>query len=74
MPRKLGQHFLASGSILNRIADAVCPAREDLVIEIGPGKGALTAKLLERAGRVVAIEVDVGLVEHLRARFPTPHL
>jgi len=52
----------------------VCPAREDLVIEIGPGKGALTAKLLERAGRVVAIEVDVGLVEHLRARFPTPHL
>jgi 16S rRNA (adenine1518-N6/adenine1519-N6)-dimethyltransferase len=39
------------------------------VIEIGPGRGALTAKLLERAGRVVAIELDASLVEHLRRRF-----
>ena len=74
MPRKLGQHFLTSASILNRIADAVCPAREPLVIEIGPGRGALTEKLLERADRVVAIEVDAGLVEHLRTRFPTDRL
>jgi 16S rRNA (adenine1518-N6/adenine1519-N6)-dimethyltransferase len=72
VPRKLGQHFLASPSILNRIADAVCPAPTDLVIEIGPGRGALTEKLVERASRVVAIEVDSALVEHLRARFPAP--
>ncbi|HJZ96173.1 MAG TPA: 16S rRNA (adenine(1518)-N(6)/adenine(1519)-N(6))-dimethyltransferase RsmA [Candidatus Solibacter sp.] len=70
MPRKLGQHFLYSDSILDRIADAVCPRREELVIEIGPGRGALTAKLLERADRVIAIEVDAALVEHLRATFP----
>ena len=70
MPRKLGQHFLHSDSILNRIADAVCPRREALVIEIGPGRGALTAKLLERADRVIAIEVDAELVEYLRATFP----
>jgi 16S rRNA (adenine1518-N6/adenine1519-N6)-dimethyltransferase len=70
VPRKLGQHFLASESILNRIADAVCPERVPLVIEIGPGRGALTAKLLERADRVVAIELDRELVEHLRGRFP----
>ena len=66
MPRKLGQHFLASDSILNRIAEAVCPARVPLVVEIGPGKGALTAKLLERAERVVAIELDAELAGGLR--------
>lgn len=68
-PRKLGQHFLIKGSILERIAAAVCPAREDLVIEIGPGRGALTEKLLRRAARVVAVEVDPYLVAHLRERF-----
>lgn len=70
MPRpRLGQHFLVKGSILERIAAAACPAPEDLVIEIGPGRGALTEKLLKRAARVVAIEVDPYLVEHLRGRF-----
>ena len=71
MPRRLGQHFLASDSILNRIAEAVCPKREPLVVEIGPGKGALTAKLLERAERVVAIELDAELASGLRG---TPRL
>jgi len=69
VPQKLGQHFLIRGSILDRIAQAVCPAHEEVVIEIGPGKGALTAKLLERAGRVAAIELDHALVEFLRRRF-----
>ena len=69
MPQKLGQHFLIKGSILERIAAAVCPAHEDLVIEIGPGKGALTEKLLKRAARVVAIEVDYELVDRLRHKF-----
>lgn len=55
--------------MLERIAAAACGEREDLVIEIGPGKGALTAKLLERAGRVVAIEVDALMVARLRERF-----
>ena len=66
---KLGQHFLIKGSILERIAAAACPGREDLVIEIGPGRGALTEKLLKRASRVVAVEVDAYLAEHLRQRF-----
>jgi 16S rRNA (adenine1518-N6/adenine1519-N6)-dimethyltransferase len=69
VPARLGQHFLINGSILERIAAAVCPAPEDLVIEIGPGKGALTEKLLKRAARVVAIEVDYELVDHLRRKF-----
>jgi 16S rRNA (adenine1518-N6/adenine1519-N6)-dimethyltransferase len=74
VPQKLGQHFLADNSVLDRIAAAVCPRRQDLVIEIGPGKGALTQKLLDRADRVIAIEVDTAFVEPLRARFPAPRL
>ncbi|MEO7142279.1 MAG: 16S rRNA (adenine(1518)-N(6)/adenine(1519)-N(6))-dimethyltransferase RsmA [Bryobacteraceae bacterium] len=69
MGRRLGQHFLRSQSILARIAGAACPAPCDLVIEIGPGKGALTAHLLQRAARVVAIEVDPVLIHYLRQRF-----
>jgi 16S rRNA (adenine1518-N6/adenine1519-N6)-dimethyltransferase len=67
--QKLGQHFLIRGSILERIAAAVCPEPADLVIEIGPGRGALTDKLLQRARRVIAIEIDGELVEHLRRKF-----
>jgi len=48
---------------------AVCPEPCDLVIEIGPGRGALTRKLLERARRVIAIEIDPYLAAHLRQRF-----
>jgi 16S rRNA (adenine1518-N6/adenine1519-N6)-dimethyltransferase len=69
LPPKLGQHFLSNANVLERIAVAVCPAGEDLVIEIGPGRGALTEKLLRRAARVVAIEIDATLVDGLRVRF-----
>ncbi len=67
--QKLGQHFLIQGSILERIAAAACPQREQLVVEIGPGRGALTEKLLKRAERVVGIELDAYLVDHLRQKF-----
>jgi 16S rRNA (adenine1518-N6/adenine1519-N6)-dimethyltransferase len=67
--QRLGQHFLAKGSTLERIARAACPDREPLVIEIGPGRGALTQQLLQRAARVVAIEIDPTLVELLREAF-----
>ena len=69
MPQKLGQHFLANAAVLQRIAAAACPEPVDLVIEIGPGRGALTEKLLQRAARVVAVEIDSTLVAHLRTRF-----
>ena len=67
--RRLGQHFLIRQSILDRIARAACPGPEPLVIEIGPGKGALTGPLLQHAARVVAIEVDPLMVMALRDRF-----
>ena len=69
-PRKrLGQHFLVDRQALERIADALSPTRGDTVVEIGPGRGALTDLLVQRAGRVVAIELDRDLIQHLRDRY-----
>jgi 16S rRNA (adenine1518-N6/adenine1519-N6)-dimethyltransferase len=69
-PRKrFGQHFLTDTRVLASIADALGDVSERTVLEIGPGRGALTDRLVERAGRVVAVEVDRDLVQHLRARY-----
>ncbi len=70
MGRRLGQHFLASPTILEQIAVAACPAPEPVVVEIGPGKGALTRHLLERSGRLIGIEIDARLVAGLAREFP----
>lgn len=67
--QRLGQHFLHSRSVLRRLAEAACPSREPLVIEIGPGRGALTECLLGRADRIIAIELDPALVRSVRQRF-----
>jgi 16S rRNA (adenine1518-N6/adenine1519-N6)-dimethyltransferase len=67
--RRLGQHFLVRQSILERIAEAACPEKCGAVVEIGPGRGALTSHLLARAERVIAIEIDPVLVQYLRAEF-----
>lgn len=72
MGRRFGQHFLFRKSILDRIAEAACGERVPRVIEIGPGKGALTEALLERADKVVAIEVDPHLVHYLHQKFRDP--
>lgn len=62
-PRKgWGQNFLVDGRVLDRILDAAGPGPRDLVLEIGPGVGTLTRALAEKAGRVVALEVDPRLV------------
>ena len=68
--RRLGQHFLTDPSILARIADALEANPRDTILEIGPGAGSLTAELVKRAGRVVAIEKDRDLAQPLRSRFP----
>lgn len=67
--KRLGQHFLTDPRLLGRIADALACTREDTVIEIGPGRGALTEHLLQRAGRVIAIELDRELAPILRERW-----
>jgi 16S rRNA (adenine1518-N6/adenine1519-N6)-dimethyltransferase len=67
--QRLGQHFLTTRGTLERLASAACPEPEPLVIEIGPGRGALTEFLLPRAERVFAIELDAYLVDAVRRRF-----
>ncbi len=68
-PRKwLGQHFLDDVRILDRIAAALDPQPDDIVLEIGPGAGSLTDRLLAHGGRVVAIEKDTSLAARCAAR------
>jgi len=70
-PRKrFGQHFLHDPRVLARIVEAVDPSRADFLVEIGPGEGALTRPLLERAGKLEAIELDRDLAAGLAAQFP----
>jgi 16S rRNA (adenine1518-N6/adenine1519-N6)-dimethyltransferase len=66
---KLGQHFLSDTRYCSRITDALEAGAGDLVIEIGPGHGAVTGLLASRARRVVAIEIDPELVDELRLKF-----
>ena len=75
-PRKgLGQHFLVSPSVLERIADTADVGSEDTVVEVGPGLGALTEALASRAGRVVALELDGALCAALQEHFADrPHV
>ena len=68
--RALGQHFLRDQATARAIVDLVAPTERDLVVEIGPGDGALTALLAGRAGRVIALEIDRALGAALRARLP----
>jgi 16S rRNA (adenine1518-N6/adenine1519-N6)-dimethyltransferase len=69
-PRKrLGQHFLNDPQILGDIADALGPGSTDTVVEIGAGRGALTALLAKRAARVSAVELDTALADRLRATY-----
>jgi 16S rRNA (adenine1518-N6/adenine1519-N6)-dimethyltransferase len=72
--RALGQHFLRDAGIARAIVELVAPTSADLVVEIGPGEGALTQELARRAGRLVALEVDRGLLETLRRRWPTAEM
>jgi 16S rRNA (adenine1518-N6/adenine1519-N6)-dimethyltransferase len=72
-PRKsLGQHFLADSRIAGRILDAADLSLDDLVVEIGPGRGALTKRLVGRVNRVVAIELDSNLAAALPERLEFP--
>jgi 16S rRNA (adenine1518-N6/adenine1519-N6)-dimethyltransferase len=75
-PRKrFGQHFLTDPRSLSRIVEALAPEPSDTVVEIGPGRGALTELLSAACKRLVAIEIDRDLVAHLRAVYADrPHV
>ena len=67
--RRFGQNFLVDRNVVDRIIAAINPQTDQTIIEIGPGRGALTSLLIEKAQRVVAIEFDRDLVAQLRSKF-----
>lgn len=67
--KRLGQHFLTDRAILEAIAAAVAPTDGETVVEIGPGRGALTDILASLPNKLVAVEIDRALSERLRERY-----
>lgn len=67
--KKLGQNFLINEEIINQIIEKADVNKNDTIIEIGPGLGSLTAKLLENANKVIAIELDSNMSNILKERF-----
>ena len=67
--KRLGQKFLVDNRVVDRIVNALGPASDGTIIEIGPGKGALTERLIDHPGQVVAIEFDRNLAPLLIERF-----
>ncbi len=67
--KSLGQNFLVNQEVIDNIVGSSEITKEDLVIEIGPGLGTLTKELLERAGKVICIELDQNMIKILKDRF-----
>lgn len=67
--RRFGQHFLTDRSALARIVEALDPRPGETIVEIGPGRGALTDTLVERCTRLVCVEIDRELARGLRDRY-----
>jgi 16S rRNA (adenine1518-N6/adenine1519-N6)-dimethyltransferase len=72
--KRFGQHFLEDRHVIARIVESIAPRREDSMVEIGPGLGALTGPLLERLEHLHAVEIDRDLCAGLRRRFPADRL
>ena len=67
--KRFGQHFLKNVSTLQNIVDAIQLQKNDCVVEIGPGKGALTNYLLSQVSHIDAIELDRDLADFLHTQF-----
>ena len=67
--RSLGQNFLSDPNYIRKIIDAVGPTSDDTIIEIGPGRGALTEGFISAGAKVVAVELDRDLIAPLTEKF-----
>lgn len=72
--RRFSQNFLHDPAVIDRIVGVIDPRRGERIVEIGPGLGALTAQLVERAGRLIAVEIDRDLAARLRERYTNEQL
>ncbi|WP_300454643.1 16S rRNA (adenine(1518)-N(6)/adenine(1519)-N(6))-dimethyltransferase RsmA [Accumulibacter sp.] len=68
--KRFGQHFLVDQKVIRRIVDLVAPQRSDCVVEIGPGRAALTEPLLQRLDHLHVVEIDRDIVAGLRRKYP----
>lgn len=68
--KRFGQNFLQDENILNKIVKEINPQPDDAIIEIGPGYGALTQKLISASENLIAIEIDNQLAKELKEKFP----
>src|SRR5688500_1227036 len=70
VPRKrFGQNFLVDERVVADIVSTICPHKDDLLVEIGPGLGALTRPLLQSLDRLHVVEIDRDIIERLRREF-----
>ncbi len=72
--KRFGQNFLIDAQVIGEIVGAVAPRRDDLVVEIGPGLGALTEPLLQRLDHLHVVEIDRDIVARLRQRYSAEKL
>jgi 16S rRNA (adenine1518-N6/adenine1519-N6)-dimethyltransferase len=72
--KRFGQNFLVDRGIINAIVSAINPARQETVVEIGPGLGALTEPLLERVDHLHVVEIDRDLIARLKKQHPPERL
>jgi 16S rRNA (adenine1518-N6/adenine1519-N6)-dimethyltransferase len=72
--KRFGQNFLSDSNIIRKIVDAINPKPDVTVVEIGPGLGALTRPLLERAGHLHVVEIDRDLIARLHQDYPAEQL
>jgi 16S rRNA (adenine1518-N6/adenine1519-N6)-dimethyltransferase len=69
--KKFGQNYLKDQNILNKIVDEISPTKSDNILEIGPGTGSLTDKLVQKGISFSAVEIDKRVIEDLNKRFPS---
>jgi 16S rRNA (adenine1518-N6/adenine1519-N6)-dimethyltransferase len=72
--KRFGQNYLQDQNIINKIVDEINPQPDDVLIEIGPGQGSLTEKILNRNVKLTAIEIDKRVIEDLQIRLPKLNL
>lgn len=67
--KRLGQNFLKSETVISKIIDTIAPSKADNIIEIGPGQGALTQRLVESGANIIAVEFDSDMIRYLDKQF-----
>lgn len=72
--KRFGQNYLRDENIIGKIISEISPKSNDLIIEIGPGEGALTSNLLEKTAKLIAVEIDKRNIEVLTTKFPKLNL